>query len=528
MDKLNELHLIQIRIEEVTKELKAINPSKAYGPDQIPGRILKECAYEIAPSLTHLINLSLRVGCVPKDWKRANIVPVYKKGNKEDVTNYRPISLLSLVSKIAERCVFAPFYSFIAGNIYPLQHGFVKGRSTVTQLLDTVHRITSAIDQGVQTDVAFLDFSKAFDSVSHPHLISKLDQIGIKGPLLQWFTSYLNNRVQRVVIDGKNSEWLPVTSGVPQGSLLGPALFVLFINDMPRAVSQCSTLALFADDAKCFRTIRSASDCVRFQGDIDNLVEWSDVWMMAFNMDKCSLCTITRKRNPIIYDYNMRGNALKRVEAQRDLGVLITSDARFNEHIYAQVNKANRMLGFIRRTLSSRCDQFLPTFRSLYLALVRSHLEYASEIWSPKSVTLIKLIEGVQRRATRLLLPNLTYNDRLQQLNLLPLVYRREVKDITTFFKLKCGLYNYPVESYFESCSDKRLRSYTSNKLKINKVRTELFKGTFFNRLPYLWNNLPDKLRTSNLSLSLFKEQCNDFYKRKSFDPDYPHATWMY
>ena len=186
------------------------------------------------------------------------------------------------------------------------------------------------------------------------------------------------------------------------------------------------------------------------------------------------------------------------------------------------------MLGFIRRTLSSRCDQFLPTFRSLYVALVRSHLEYASEIWSPKSVTLIKLIEGVQRRATRLLLPNLTYNDRLQQLNLLPLVYRREVKDITTFFKLKCGLYNYPVESYFESCSDKRLRSYTSNKLKINKVRTELFKGTFFNRLPYLWNNLPDKLRTSNLSLSLFKEQCNDFYKRKSFDPDYPHATWMY
>ena len=138
-----------------------------------------------------------------------------------------------------------------------------------------MHRITRAIDQGVQTDVAFLDFSKAFDSVSHPHLISKLDQIGIKGPLLQWFTSYLNNRVQRVVIDGKNSEWLPVTSGVPQGSPLGPALFVLFINDMPRAVSQCSTLALFADDAKCFRTIRSASDCVQFQGDIDNLVEWS-------------------------------------------------------------------------------------------------------------------------------------------------------------------------------------------------------------------------------------------------------------
>ena len=162
----NELHLIQTSIEEVTKELKAINPSKAYGPDQIPGILLKECTSETA---------SLRVACVPKDWKCANIVAVFKKGNKEEVFNYRRISLLSLVSKIAERCVFAQFYSLIAGNIYPLQHALVKGRSTITQLLDNVHRITSAIDQGVQTDVAFLDFSKAFDSVSHPHLISNLD-----------------------------------------------------------------------------------------------------------------------------------------------------------------------------------------------------------------------------------------------------------------------------------------------------------------------------------------------------------------
>ena len=170
----------------------------------------------------------------------------------------------------------------------------------------------------------------------------------------------------------------------------------------------------------------------------------------------------------------------------------------------------------------------MPTFRSLYVALVRSHLEYASEIWSPKSVSLIKLIEGVQRRATRLLLPNLTYNERLQQLNLLSLVYRREVKDITTFYKLKCGLYNYSVERYFDFCSDKRLRSYSNNtESKINQVRTGLFKGTFVNRLPYLWNNLPDKLRTSNLSLSLFTKQCNEFYKTKSFDPDPPHVTWM-
>jgi len=165
---------------------------------------------------------------------------------------------------------------------------------------------------------------------------------------------------------------------------------------------------LFADDAKCLRTIRSASDCASLQSDIDNLVEWSNTWKLAFNTDKCSICTVSRKRAPIIHDYVMGAKTLTRVDNQRDLGVLITCDARFSEHIFAQVNKANKMLGFIRRTIS-RSDQLLPTLRSLYVALVRSHLDYASEIWSPKSVTLIKLIEGVQRRATRILLPELSY-----------------------------------------------------------------------------------------------------------------------
>ncbi|PFX13619.1 RNA-directed DNA polymerase from mobile element jockey [Stylophora pistillata] len=299
----NELYSIQATIQEVLKALKNIDPSKACGPDQIPGRILRECSSEIAPSLTRLINISLRVGCVPQDWKRANVVPVYKKGDNEDVCSYRAISLLSLISKITERIVLDRFSNFIADKIYPMQHGFVKGRSTITQLLDTVHRMVRTIDHGEQTDVAFLDFSKAFDSVSHAHLISKLDQSGIKGPLLHWFISYLGNRLQRVVIDGKSSNWLPVTSGVPQGSLLGPALFVLFINDMPSALSHSSTLALFADDAKCFRTIRSYADCALLQDEIDKLVDWSNNWKLAFNVDKCSLCTVTRKRSPIICNY---------------------------------------------------------------------------------------------------------------------------------------------------------------------------------------------------------------------------------
>ena len=182
---------------------------------------------------------------------------------------------------------------------------------------------------------------------------------------------------------------------------------------------------------------------------------------------------------------------------------------------------------FLRGSKSSSC---VSSTSSLVLnasrVRCRSHLEYASEIWSPKSVTMIKRIEGVQRRATKLMLPNLSYNERLKRLDLLPLVYRREVKDLSTFYKLKSGNFNCSFNSYFQFCSDERLRSHASNKLKINRVRTEHFKGTFFNRIPYLWNNLPDALRTTNCSVFSFKRLCTIFYKDRVFDPDHPNVTW--
>ncbi|CAB4043417.1 Hypothetical predicted protein, partial [Paramuricea clavata] len=296
--RVDELHNLHVTVEDILSVLKAINPSKASGPDQIPGRILKECANEIAPSLTQIINLSLRIGMLPKEWKWANVVPVFKRGDVENVTNYRPISLLSVVEKVVERCVFDKFFPFIASRVYHLQHGFMKGRSTVTQLLEIVHLLTKSIDEKGQTDIAFLDFSKAFDSVSHLSMMDKLYAAGIRGSLLKWFGSYLHDRKQRVVLDGKCSEWLDVTSGVPQGSILGPALFVLFINDMPDVISESGTLALFADDAKCLRTINSDADCVALQRDLNNLTTWSAEWKLPFNIDKCTISTVTTKRNP--------------------------------------------------------------------------------------------------------------------------------------------------------------------------------------------------------------------------------------
>ena len=174
---------------------------------------------------------------------------------------------------------------------------------------------------------------------------------------------------------------------------------------MPSVLSHSSTLALLADDAKCFCAITSHTDCALLQDDIDKLVDWSDNWKLAFNIEKCSLCTITRKHNPIICNYKMGGKIVGRVGAQRDPGVLMSDTASFSDHIHAQVNKANKMLGFIHCTISGN-KILLPTLRSLYVILVHSQLQYASEIWSQKSVTMIKRIEGVQRRATRLMLPD--------------------------------------------------------------------------------------------------------------------------
>ena len=455
----------------------------------------------------------------------ANVLPIFKKGDVNDVINYRPISLLSLVEKVVERVVYNKFYPFVENRIYHLQHGFMKGRSTVTQLLAIVHQLSKSIDERGQTDIAYLDFTKAFDSVSHNLIIDKLYSIGIRGPLLKWFRSYLHDRKQRVVLDGKCSEWLSVTSGVPQGSILGPAVFVLFINDMPDVVSEPSTLALFADDAKCLRAINDVGDCVALQDDLNNLSEWSVKWKLNFNIEKCTISTITRKRNPVLSSYTIAHCPIKRVNEQRDLGIHISSNATFNEHIYTQICKANKMLGLIQRTVS-RDKRLLPT-RSLYIMLVRSHLEYASEVWSPKSVTLIKLIERVQRRATHILMPELEYKERLRRLDLLPLLHRREIKDLTTFYKLKSGLYNCDIDSYVAFCSDTRLRSTAQGKLKTPRCRTELFKASFFNRIVYLWNNLPENVRTFSGSVGKFKYYCREFYKTIPYDPDRPCASWV-
>ena len=284
--------------EEVEDILLRLNVHKASGVDGIPARILKIYAKELSWPLTYLFNLSFTLGEGPSIWKRANITPAFKANAKENLENYRSISLLSILGKCQERIVHRVIFSHVSPFLNDWQHGFVKVHSCITQLVLMHYLWHKALDDGLQVDAMFLDFAKAFNRMHHKILLNKLCNFGISGSLLEWCSDYLSNRMQRVVIDGYCSSWLNILSGVPHGSILGPLFFVIFISDLPEVVSVGNTLAMYADDCKAFSVISCPNVQLMFQEDLDRLCIWSDQNRIDFNVKKCKLMRITMK-NPL-------------------------------------------------------------------------------------------------------------------------------------------------------------------------------------------------------------------------------------
>ena len=432
----NSLGDIELQTDDVLEILKNLNTTKASGPDGLSPRVLKECAHQIAFPLCHIFNMSLREGALPREWLEANVIPVFKKSDKQYVGNYRPVSLLCICGKVMERAIVNLVFPVVKEKLYHLQHGFIKGRSTVTQLLEVFNEVSSILDNAGQVDMVYLDFSKAFDSVSHKLLLHKLRSFGFHSSLLKWFEAYLIGRRQRVVVDGVNSDWLPVVSGVPQGSILGPLLFVLYINDLP-SVAQNTKIALFADDAKCYIDVNSTSDCELLQADLNALVTWSNEWELNFHPSKCQVITMSRRRNPVIFDYNMDGTSLSKIDTMKDLGVDISSKLVWDTHVNRVVKKCNRKMGMIMRTVGFNAP--VKVTKTLYSSLIRSDLEYGSCLWSGTSKHNIQVLEGVQRRATKFILhyPDQDYKERLSSLDLLPLSLRRENLICSLFIDVK-------------------------------------------------------------------------------------------
>ena len=364
-------------VEEVTVLLKSLNISKASGPDGISARMLKATASEIAPSITALFNLSIRCNRPPRQWKKSHVVPIPKqKSNAPTVADFRPISLLPVLSKLLEK----HFHWLISDHISqfsPLsktQWGFQPGKSTVQALLVTIDNWLQYLERGCDVGAVFFDFKKAFDSVPHIPLITKLQQLNLDPNIVSWVRNYLSDRSQCVVINGVCSEYLPVISGAPQGSVLGPLLFLIYINDLTDLdISMGSKIVLYADDILLYRPVSSDSDFVSLQRDINMIQTWASSNFMTFNESKCKVMHISRKRYPLspCTSIMLNGSILETVTMYKYLGLLISSDLSWSNHIQSVCSKARKIVGLIYRKYYRFSDT--ATLLQLYRSLVRPH-----------------------------------------------------------------------------------------------------------------------------------------------------------
>ena len=428
-DQTSTITSIVLTTEEIYHVLSNLDENKATGPDKIPAALLKNCASSISKSLCELFNKSLASDNLPDEWKLSHIIPIPKKCPNDEVTNYRPISLLSVVSKVLERCIYNQLILHVSSQLHHLQFGFLRDKSTTSQLLHVINEINKALENREQIYSIYLDFAKAFDEVDHILLSKKLRNFGITGKILNWFNNYLSNRLQKVTVLGSTPQPLPILSGVPQGSILGALLFLVLVNDLPDSISRRSSVALFADDTKCYRSVTRVSDCEILPSDLHNLVQWCSNWKMDLNLSKCAVSHMSRNRQPIHYDYELLGHSIKVVDAQKDLGVVLSSDLKWNKHVDITSSKAKRMLGFNRRVAMNIND--FQVGKVLYLSLVRGLFAYASQVWSPQTVSNIAKIEKVQRRATKFILSlpyktEISYKERLQTIHILPVCYWQE------------------------------------------------------------------------------------------------------
>ncbi len=521
---------ILITEKMIKDKLDKLNQNKSPGNDNHHPRVLIELKELLVKPLTYLFQRSLCEGYLPECWREANITPIYKnKGTRSHPTNYRPVSLTSIICKMMESLIKDAIIDHLKSNhlLYKYQHAFIGKRSCTTNLLEVLNIWTKLPDEDETVDAVYLDFAKAFDSVPHKRLLVKWEALGIGGKILKWISTFLKCR-QRVKVNGSPSSWVEVISGVPQGSVLGPVLFVIFINDMPEQIS--SFLSLFADDAKLYAKSSTPEQQSTIQEDLSKLQSWSDIWQLHFNKTKCK--TLYLGKNNVKKPYHMQNNQdrviLDETVAEKDLGVMIDQELKFECHIAEAIRKANTKLGMIKRTFVCLDE---PMLSQLYIALVRPHLEYANVTWSPNQQQHIQAIEAVQHRATRLIpgISNLPYEERLKRLKLPSLSYRRLRGDMIEAYKYCHGEYEVH-EKPFKFLRDVNSATRTrDNGFKIYKDKSKsAARANFFgNRVANVWNTLPPSVVQAP-NINCFKNRLDKLWEPHKYTEDLrtvPHRT---
>ena len=489
----SDIPFLEIGIDGVVKQLKNIIQNKATGPDELPARVLKEAAAEIAPIITHIFQQSYNTSKLPDDWLQALVTPIHKKSLKSDPANYRPISLTCILCKVMEHIILSNMWKHLHKHnilrkhlhkhniLLHFQHGFQSGLSCESQLIETVHDWITAMDNKSQIDAILLDF----DKVPHKRLLSKLAFYGITGNTTNWIKSFLSHRKQRVSVNGALSDNTCVTSGVPQGSVLGPVLILLNdINDINNNIQ--SPIRLFADDSIIYRIIKSETDNNILQSDLIQLQTWSNKWQMELNIPKCVHLPITNKTKPRLHSYSLCGVPLSTVSSYPYLGIKLDTKLTWANHITDIASKSSKVLGMIKRTLGPCKPDVKET---AYNMLVRPKLEYASPIWNPHTTTQIKHLEKVQHCAARFV-KNIhrrqtATTDLIATLRWPTLERRRIIKQAMTFYKNCNNIINITPPPGLLKPSKHR-GHYIATRCRIN---TAVF--SFYPRAIRIWNMIP-------------------------------------
>ena len=458
------------------------------GPDLIPQLVLKQLAPSLSAPLAIVFNQTMEEGAVPLIWSKATVIPIYKRsGDKQSPDNFRPVSLTCIACKVQERLIRNVIMEYLVRNklIPANQYGFVPKRSCELQLLTVLKNWLEAVDAGDSVDVIYLDLSKAFDTVPTKSLLSKLLELNICGQLYNWLKAFLSDRSFRVQVGACHSKWSAVTSGVPQGSVLGPLLFIAYLIGISSVIS-CSRDVYFADDTKLYRVATSFHDCYKLQSDLDAINDWFASHGLHLNSKKCCVLRLGKHRVP--FKYHLGSCELPVVSFVRDLGLVVDEELNFKQHCAQLVAKCNRLSGCIIRSFKDASIR-LRAFKAYVLPL----LDYASSCYSPFLVSSIKSIERVQKSFLCKLagVRHADYDDLLKEFQLGSLVSRRFMKDILLTFKIVRNLLDVDATDLFTFSSS---RYATSHRLKAVDFHINCYKYFFSRRIVKFWNKLPNDI----------------------------------